>query len=84
MNFCYCLLTIKHIENQLEKLEEVDHVYLAADNTLYIHVDGEEPVEGSDMMFEVNDAYFSWLCGDENAFNTASMMLKRAIEYYHK
>lgn len=45
MNFCYCLLTIKHIENQLEKLEEVDHVYLAADNTLYIHVDGEEPVE---------------------------------------
>ena len=80
------MITIKHVNTQLEKKENVDKVYVDSDGTLIIHVRGcaipSKILENPDNCLDVSDNYFDWVSGVDNKYNTAKVIADSANDFY--
>lgn len=80
------MITIKQVNTQLKKVNNVDNVYVDSDGTLIIHVRGcaipSKILENPDNYLNVSDNYFDWVSGVDNKYNTAKAIADSANDFY--
>lgn len=79
------MVTIKKVNEQLEKKNNVNKVWIKENGDLVIHTSGAAMPAGiynnPDDYCEVTDVYFDWTDGK---YNTARIMASAANDFYNK
>lgn len=82
------MVTIKKVNEQLEKKNNVNKVWIKENGDLVIHTSGAAMPAGiynnPDDYCEVTDAYFDWASGADGKYNTARIMASAANDFYNK
>jgi hypothetical protein len=82
------MVTIKKVNEQLEKKNNVNKVWIKENGDLVIHTSGAAMPAGiynnPDDYCEVTDVYFDWTSGADGKYNTARIMASAANDFYNK
>jgi len=82
------MVTIKKVNEQLEKKNNVNKVWIKENGDLVIHTSGAAMPAGiynnPGDYCEVTDAYFDWASGADGKYNTARIMANAANDFYNK
>lgn len=82
------MVTIKKVNEQLEKKNNVNKVWIKENGDLVIHTSGAAMPAGiynnPENYCEVTDVYFDWTSGADGKYNTARIMASAANDFYNK
>lgn len=82
------MVTIKKVNEQLEKKNNVNKVWIKENGDLVIHTSGAAMPAGiynnPDDYCEVTGVYFDWTSGADGKYNTARIMASTANDFYNK
>ena len=82
------MVTIKKVNEQLEKKNNVNKVWIKENGDLVIHTSGAAMPAGiynnPGDYCEVTDVYFDWTSGADGKYNTARIMASAANDFYNK